>query len=212
MGTDKVAIANMALRRIGAKRISSFGDPSPEAQAVSDIYDLILDEVLCSGLWTFAQAQSALAQLSLTSAFTADGLAYIYAEPANLLKINFINDSGATWKREAMSGQNVIRANIPGLQIIYTFRNTDPTTYFPLFIAALASRLSYELCFALSESRSFAKDVFDEYHKVKLPQALSADSQQGSPVQAIQNEWENARNMSGTGIFAQPGQQTWHPA
>lgn len=211
MAQDKVGVANLAISRIGGKRISSFSEATAESQAISEVYSDILDEVLAEGAWTFAQKQAALTQLSLTSAFTADALAYIYAEPNDLIKVNFISDASATWKRESMNGQSVIRANIPGLQILYTFRNENPATWFPKFTSAVACRLAYELCFKISEARGYAKDLYEDYHKVKLPTALAADSQMGTPLQAVQNEWESARRMSGAGLFVQPGQQTWHP-
>lgn len=211
MAQDKVGVANLALSRIGAKRISSFSENTTSAQAMNEVYADILDEVLAEGPWTFAQSQAALTQLSLTSAFTADGLSYIYSEPNDLIKINFVNDSNCTFKRESMSGQNVIRADISGLQILYTFRNDNPVTYFPSFTAALAARLAYELCFKISEAAKYAADIYSDYHKMKLPKALSLDSQQGTPVQPIQNEWEVARQMGGSGLYGRPGQQTWYP-
>lgn len=65
MAKNKLEIANMALSKLGARTIPSFlADIAVgyenEARAINDVYDRILDEVLCEHPWTFAQRRVAL--------------------------------------------------------------------------------------------------------------------------------------------------------
>lgn len=61
MAATKIAIANIALSKIGAKAITSFSQSgSNEARAVNAVYDDILLEVLCEHPWSFAQKRFAL--------------------------------------------------------------------------------------------------------------------------------------------------------
>lgn len=61
MATDKVAIANLALSKIGSTRITSFTQTgSNEAAIVNGVYDDILEEVLSEHPWSFAQKRTEL--------------------------------------------------------------------------------------------------------------------------------------------------------
>jgi len=207
MSLSKIQIANVALQKIGARVITAFDENSSSARAVNSVYDVVRDEILGESPWSFAQKRAALVQVSVTPAFTDDNMTYVYAKPSDLIKINFINIPQATVKVEGP----YILSDTSGLGIIYTFRNDDPATYFPLFSMALAVRLAAELCFNLSESTAKAEAVFEQYEKISLPRAQSADSQQSTPTQPIQDEWESAKDMAGATFIVQPGAQTWQP-
>jgi hypothetical protein len=207
LAQSKVALVNLALVKIGAKRISSFTENTPEARAVNAIYDDIRDEVLTEHLWSFAQKRAVLATLSTTPVMTEDGMTIVYAKPSDFLKLNFVSDSNAIVKVE----QDGILSDTTGLKIIYTARIDDPTKYFPQFVSALACRLAVELCYNLIESATKAQALMEEYEKIKLPRAIAIDSQQGTPISARMDEWELARNV-GVGFEThRPGEATWHP-
>lgn len=145
--------------------------------------------------------------------FTDDGLSVAYAEPTDLLKLNFVNDPNAKVARESLLinsvATKVILADTTGLKIKYTFQNDDLTTYFAAAFSALAAKLAMLASYNLVQSRTVRADIRDEYEKILLPRAMAADSQQGSPIEARQDEWESAR-LSG-GLYARPGAETWHP-
>lgn len=64
MASDKLKIANMALAKIGARAITSFNQSgSNEARAINEVYDDILDEVLCEAPWGHAQKRVALSYI-----------------------------------------------------------------------------------------------------------------------------------------------------
>jgi hypothetical protein len=65
MARNKLEIANMALSKLGARKIPSFLESisvglENEARAVNDVYEQILKEVLSEHPWTFAQRRVAL--------------------------------------------------------------------------------------------------------------------------------------------------------
>lgn len=263
----KLALYNMALRKIGAKKMTSLTDGSPAQLVISDVYPYVRDGFLCEGLWTFAQRRYALIDITepddtpdawvtatayevgdfvlqssliyvclvahtsgtfatdLTASkwmqamdpddipLTEDGVSRVYVKPSDLLKINFTNSFGAVVKAESMlvngTATQVILSSVAGLKIIYTFQNDDLRTYFPMSFEALATRLANEICFNITESEKKAAALLEEYEKVRLPRALASDSQQGSPIEPIQNEWESAR-ISG-GLIGRTDAETWHP-
>ena len=67
------------------------------------------------------------------------------------------------------------------------------------------------MAYAVTSSRSLARDLFEIYYKKKLPQAISADSQQGTPAAANQDEWLLARVQGSTAISGNVGDETWYP-
>jgi hypothetical protein len=203
----KISIANQALLRVGAKRISSFSEGTAEANAINDVYDDIRDEFLSEAQWTFAQKRATLATIVGTPLTVNDEMSVIYAKPADFIKLNYISDSSATVKVE---GDRIL-SNTAGLKILYTYRNDDPSTYYPMSQRALVARLAAEICFALTESATKTEALVKDYEGIALPKAVSSDAQQGTPIQPIQDEWLNARFMGGNAMVAPPGSQTWHP-
>ena len=201
---DKVGVANLALDLVGSKYIiSSFNEDSNEARVITINYDAIRDECLGAAPWTFAQMRIMLAMLAETPAFTNDGCSIVYSKPNDIIRANFINSASALWKIE---GEKIL-SDTRGLGLIYTFRNDDPSTYYAKFITALATRLASKICFRLSESVNKAKDLYANYQEVLLPEAIAEDSQQGSPLQIIQSDWDNARSVGAVTSLA--GSQSW---
>lgn len=61
MPNNKIAIANLALSKLGARAITSFVESnSNEAEAVNEVYSDILEEVLSEHPWSFAERRTAL--------------------------------------------------------------------------------------------------------------------------------------------------------
>ncbi len=205
---SKVSMANLAITKVGGARITSFGDDSPEARAIVSVYGEIRDEVLCEALWTFSQTRFALTQKDEDPVWTDDGMTIVYARPSDLIKINFVNFANARIKLEAAG----ILSDTSGLKILYTARVDDPVKYFPAFTNAMSTRLAAEIAFTLTTSRTLARELLEKYIKIDLPKAVAQDSQQGSVIPAIQDEWTGSR-IAGTGsaVVGRAGQQTWHP-
>lgn len=208
MADSKIALANVALAKLGAKRISAFDEDSDEARVVNDVYATIRDEVLAEGPWRFALKRALLVTSADAITFSGDGMTSIYAVPNDYIRIFFLSDPKATIKIEGLR----VLSDTANLGVIYVYRNDNPATYYPMFKTAFATRLAAEIGFNLTESAKKAEALYSEYEKIRLPRALQSDAQQSTPMQPIQDEWLNAR-LDGSGLYApvQPGQQTWHP-
>ena len=207
MASSKIKIVNIALTKLGANRISSFSDNTEEAKAINAVYDDILDEVLVAHPWTFAQKRHVLAQLTITPVMTEDGMTIVYAKPTDCLKITFTSDITAQVKLES----DGILSDTAGLKIIYTKRATETILYFSAFTSALATRLAAEVAASLTQSFSKARDLLEDYEKLKLPRAKSEDSKQGTPRDIRQDAWTNARVSSGSFFNPRTGASIWHP-
>ena len=203
----KVGLANLALRKIGANRISSFNDETREGDLVRDVYQPVLEEVITTFPWSFALTVVALTQKDITPLSSIDGLTIAYAWPNDCLRPHRISQQAA-FRVKMISGERVILSDAANLQMEYVFRNDNPETYFPIFKTAFATRLAAEIGFNISHATKKAALLREEYDKDLLPEAKSADSMQGSPDEVRQDEWEVSR-ISGA-IIAIPGAATWH--
>lgn len=205
MAESKIRVANLALGKVGARSISSFGEDSPEARAISEVYDDILFEVLSEHIWSFAQKRAVLTTLAESPVFEDDGVTIVYGLPSDFLKLNFTNTQFAIVHLE----DGKILSDTQDLKIKYTYKNEDPTKYTVKFTQALVARLAAEICFTLTNSVSKTEKLQKNYDDNILPSAVAADSTQGSPTEAHQNEWIDARRL-GSRQFITTG-ETWHP-
>jgi hypothetical protein len=185
---SKVTIANKALSMLGQSPIVSFEDNSTRAKDISEIYDECLKEVLAEHPFNFAVKRSSLAELDVDIPWTDDGLNVAYAYPSDCLRVLNINDNNVRWRVENIDDQICILSDASApLGIRYIFYNENPAQYSPKFIEALAARLAAELSFKILQSNTGSQERWALYTDVFLPSAISANSQEGSPLQAKQD-------------------------
>lgn len=192
---------------MGATPIASLTENSKNARLCNAIYNQKRDDVLTDHIWNFAQKRAVLATLADPPVWDEDWMTVRYQKPTDCLKINFVNIESAIFKIE----EDKILSNVTGLKIKYTQRMTDPMKFFSKFVEALSSRLSAELAYAVTTSRTLAESLFAIYYEKKLPQAISADSQQGTPQGIAQDDILMSRITGSSSISGRTGWETWFP-
>jgi len=202
-------ICNQALTAIGAARITDITSTTQKnARECNAIYQYVRNSVLTDFMWSFAQKRVALVESADPDpVWTDDWVTIAYDKPADMLQLNFVNQRGALVKVEGSQ----ILSDSSELQIKYTYEVTDVTQFTFKFVEALAAKLAAELAISISNKVSGAEKLFDIYYKKKLPQAVTLDSQQGTPQAAIANEWLGARRIGSSEIIGQTGWDTWFP-
>ena len=166
------------------------------------------DDVLTDHAWTFAQKRVALVEATDPDpVWTDDNVTVVYDLPTDFLQLNFTNVKGALVKIEGTQ----LLSNTDSLKILYTYRLTDVTKFQSKFVQALAGRLAAELAIALTGKSTTMERLLTVYYDKKLPQAISKDSQQGTPQPAAQNEWINARRQGASQLAGETGWDTWYP-
>lgn len=197
---SKLIIANKALYKIGAKRLSSLDDGSPNSILINDIYPSCLIELLEEHPWSFAVQTVSMTQLALLTALPVmnDGVDVAYACPADFLNI-YLLSTPAIYRVETIKPPYVaapivaILSDVSNMAAMkYVFVNDDPTSYTAKFINALSTKLALDLCFKISEAASMSAAMETKYQK-DLLSAISADSNSSTPDQAIADEWFIAR-------------------
>ena len=201
------SICNQALVALGGTAIATLTERTKNGRLCNTMYAQTRNNVLTDHIWNFAQKRIALTDLDTEPEWTDDLMTVTYSKPTDCLKINFVNIESAIFKIE---GDKVL-SNESGLKIKYTSEITDPTKFFSKFIEALVARLAAEMAYAVTSSRSLADSLFTIYYNKKLPQAISVDSQQGTPQAAKQDDILASRISGGGSLIGRAGFETWFP-
>jgi hypothetical protein len=161
MAASNVSIANRALQKLGAKRISSLTQDHPNARSMNAAFERVRDAELRRYDWSFAIARASIAA-------DASGPTWgdwnRYTLPNDFLRLLRDDESGANvdWKIE---GLYILTADDAPLEIRYIARIEDPAYYDALFLEALAGRLALETCKESTDSTVDKESIKNDYDR-----------------------------------------------
>lgn len=189
---SKVKIANLALRRVSADPIESFEtiseESEEEARIINDMWDLLLDEVMQAGTWTFATSTVELAQETTA---VSDEFTYSYALPSDCLQLLTALDVAAS---EYEINEQSIVTDLDTLTIKYIKRVTDTTKFSAKFIDCFAYRLAADIVLSLT-GRNDRHDRMLGLYDRSLGKAVQLDkSQNRRKNPKVHNKLLNARS------------------
>lgn len=186
-----VDIANRALRKLGATRITSFTDGSPNANTASEFYDEARDDILRGHPWNFASARVKLARASTTPAV---GFDYAFQLPTGWLRTVrvFDNDDGIGPPPPYREEGDAILASVEDLWLLYVESVEDPNRMTADFREALACRLAAEMAIPLANSNTLSDLMQDRYERA-LRIAKSSDAIGDHPRPRPSGSWVRRR-------------------
>lgn len=181
-----VEICNLALVSLGADTIMDLSEDNESARKLNAIYVPVLKDLLRAHPWNFSSRRATLAQLSETPAF---GFAYYYQLPPDCLRAVEINED--TSIDFVVEGRKLL-CDEGSVNLKYIAYVADPTLYDSNFVALFAARLTAEIAYAITNSRTVTKDKWDIYlYMVRT--ARSSDAQEGKPQRAERSAWLQKR-------------------
>lgn len=192
--TSRVEIANLALQKLGAKRITSLTQDHTNAIEMNTCFDLVRDAELRRYPWSFAIRRASIAA-------DADGPVWgdhlRYTLPNDYLALIRDDEGGQAvdWKIEAGAegtGTFILSADASPLEIRYVARVEDPNAYDTLFIESLACKLAMQCCKKITGSNAAAADAKDEY-KDAIAEAKRIAAIEKEAQAAPEDDWINAR-------------------
>lgn len=193
---SRVAIANLALTKLGVSHIETFKEDSKAARTMAALFDRIRDIELSRHYWNFAKARRALPEAINDEPRGA--FRYAYALPVDWLTTIFVGteqpgisladvqtyDEG-DWSHE---GGYILTNYAPPLALFYVRRVTDVTKYHALFVEALACRLAMEAADTLTASLQRWEKCSAEY-KVAVTEAKRVNAIQNPPRLQADDSW-----------------------
>ncbi len=174
----QIEVANRALSKIGAARITSLDDNNVQARAVSAAFNIVRDDEIRAHGWSFAMRRTVLSASTETPAF---GGAYVYPLPTDCLRLWMIGDwywMGPDMSDYRASGDPVYTVEgrslltsqprpadaVPGaVRIRYLAQVADTTQWDANFVEAFACRLAVEIADELTQSATKKNGMWQEY-------------------------------------------------
>jgi len=187
MAYSDTGIANMALARIGAKRLTSLDDDTTlEAIQCRTHYEQTRDALLRSHWWRFALMRAELTEDGDTPDFEWD---HQYILPANYLRAVRLYDTTASYSLES----KLLLTNDDSVDLQYIRRVTDPTEFGSLFVEVLVLQLAIKLVMPLSGDKVLRREIQEEL-QVALARARCVNLQETSTVGRDDKDlWIDAR-------------------
>lgn len=194
---SNIDIINVALRRVGARRINSLADDSDEAAVAGDVYDNTLDELLRAHFWNFATKREKLARETDVPTFQFD---FAYALPSDWIRTVSVHpdDSGVThmlYKEELIEGQKTILASTEDVYMRYIARITDPNIWSADFRDVVSYNLARDMAIVIASSNTLLTNL-DALARRALAKARSSDSMGSSPERRPRGSWVTRRGTS----------------
>lgn len=172
-GKSPVYICSAALNKLGADAIVSLSDQSRRAVICNRMWPVVRDEVLASKNWGVTFERATLTKDN--DAPTYDYLAR-YRMPSDLLLL--LSTDLPKDSRYVIEGDFIL-CDYDTLSILYIKDTPDSSTYGPLLIAALISKMAAEIAYAITGSTSIQEAMKAEAD-AKLGNAATRESQQRS--------------------------------
>ena len=195
---SQVEIANRALQKCGAKRISSLDEASREAQEVKACYDACRNLELQSNFWTFAITRASLAALGSTPTF---GRTYEYQLPANFLRLAPEDPTYFATKTDWLfEGRKILTSDPGPLLVRYVRNDAQPQEYHALFAEALAAKIALEVVEPLTQSTS-KKQALGEEYVFHINAARRMNAIQAGAIAPEIDEWVRARLQPGNPLL-----------
>ena len=182
MANSQTAILNKALTLVGAAPVVSITDGTPNANILSNVYEIALQSILSECKWNFATKRVNLAVSATQPAWLNLGEVAVYALPTDVIRIYGTNPQTANWREEG----GLIISDTVGLGILYVYYDENPGDYPSYFLDAFIDKLCADIAYQVINSAQIAEKFTEKYEGMSLPKAMSSNSQTG--IQQIPND------------------------
>lgn len=202
MAISPTSICNMALAKIGAKRITKFEDTqesSEEAIHCRTHYEQTRDSLIRSHSWRFARARAVLSQDTTNPVFEWDNQ---FILPNDYMRFRSIYEEegySSKSRRHSIEGQRFL-TNFSTVNMRYIKKVTDPNEYDPLFVEVLVLLLARKLVGPLAGGSPNLKAEIKDDLKTLMPSVWAIDSDETDV--GGRSDWNLARH-GGLGVASQ---------
>lgn len=199
MATSDVAIANLALTKIGDLRITALSDNTKPAREINAVYGMLRDKLQRTYNWRFCVKRAALAADVATPVFD---YSYQYSIPTDCLRVLQINayypapdlsdliSSGG--QEYVIEGGKILTRSSGVLNLRYLARIEDTTRFDSSFDEAFSALIAYNVCEALTQSDAKKNAALRDY-RMALMDAVRANAIENPPESLADQTWITVR-------------------
>lgn len=189
MAISDVTVANRALQKLGAKRIESLTQDTPNARSINACYAVLRNAELARYEWAFAIKRASIAADSTDETIQSTWKRYTLPNDFITLIRDDETDGYVDWKIE---GLYILSKTASPLEIKYVARIEDPNYFNPLFVETLAGRIAFECCYEIANSTTKKESIKDDYMK-DLAEAKRLGFIQKAAQDTKEDPWVSAR-------------------
>lgn len=187
---SQVEICNIALQKLGAKRIQNISDDSNNARACNVAYVPMKLKLLRQHVWNFSVKRASLAADSPVPDF---GRANSFQLPSDFVRLADPypedNNNANDW---VIEGQKILTDDTAPLNIRYVYNVTDENIMDSLFRDLLSVELALQLCEELTQSNPKKLGLIED-RKMILAEARKANAFEKVALQFPEDEWITKR-------------------
>jgi hypothetical protein len=185
---SEVGICNLALQRVGAKRIASLTEDSKNARECNTAYESVRDKELRKFVWKFAKKRAALAPNATAPDFD---YSYKFELPSDFIRL--VSAKAADGDTDeiddyVIEGKYLLTSDTDTLYLVYVSRVTDPNKFDTLFIETLYHALALQVGEAITQSNSKMDRIKEDY-KDALAEAKRTGSIEEPSKKAPADSW-----------------------
>lgn len=188
MPASVVQICNLALAKIGSPPIASLDEDSREARACSLIFEFCRAEVIQIRPWASCVKRASLAKLDAAPLFEFTAAWQLPSEFLDLVRLGDDDNAAINHRIEG----RVLLTATGTANIIYTYLNEDTSTYEPVLVDLIASRMAVDLALQVANNASMAQALTQAY-EMKRQRAKAVDGQSSGQPAFASNSLVDAR-------------------
>jgi len=199
MAASNVAIANLALTKLGDLRILNLTDNTKPAREVNAVFDMTRDYLQRRFSWRFCIKRANLAADTSTPLWD---WSYQYPIPTDCLRILQVgqwyptpdlSDLISTGGQEyVLEGKYILSNQAGPLKLRYLSKVTDPVQFDAAFDMAFSAYLAYILAEPLTASREQKQMAYQDYRNA-IKDAVIANAIENPPESLADQTWILAR-------------------
>jgi len=199
MAASNVAIANLALTKLGDLRILNLTDNTKPAREVNAVFDMTRDYLQRRFSWRFCIKRANLAADTTTPLWD---WSYQYQIPSDCMRILQVgqwypspdlSDLISTGGQEyVLEGKYILSNQAGPLKLRYLSRVTDPVQFDAAFDMAFSAYLAYILAEPLTASPEQKQMAYNDYRN-SIKDAVIANAIENPPESLADQTWILAR-------------------
>jgi hypothetical protein len=199
MAASNVAIANLALTKLGDLRILNLTDNTKPAREVNAVFDMTRDYLQRRFSWRFCIKR---ANLAADTTVPLWDWAYQYQIPTDCMRILQVgqwypspdlSDLISTGGQEyVLEGKYILSNQAGPLKLRYLSRVTDPVQFDAAFDMAFSAYLAYILAEPLTASAEQKQMAYNDYRN-SIKDAVIANAIENPPESLADQTWILAR-------------------
>jgi hypothetical protein len=178
MITTVTQLCNLALSRIGARRLASYeSDTTTEAVACRLHYELARDGLLRRHQWDFAKDSKPLSKLP---AAASPKYPAAWQLPADCVRVIDLTVDGKPITDFARHGRLLLTDAHDAVELEFVSNLVPVSQWDSLFVEALSLHLAKKICEDIAQNPQKMAEISSELESLALPTAQTADAREAN--------------------------------